>query len=35
VSALGGKFMALSQLRGSDMAELLLLRQAFGLFGHA
>lgn len=35
IEALGGKFMAMSQLRGSKMAELLLLRQAFGLFGHA
>ncbi len=34
IEALGGKFMAMSQLRGSNMAELLLLRQAFGLFGH-
>lgn len=34
IEALGGRFMAMSQLRGSDMAELLLLRQAFGLFGH-
>jgi hypothetical protein len=35
IEALGGQFMAMSQLRGSNMAELLLLRQAFGLFGHA
>lgn len=34
IEALGGQFMAMSQLRGSNMAELLLLRQAFGLFGH-
>lgn len=34
IEALGGKFMAMSQLRGSNMTELLLLRQAFGLFGH-
>jgi hypothetical protein len=35
IAELGGRFMAMSQLRGSDMTELLLLRQAFGLFGHA
>jgi hypothetical protein len=35
IESLGGQFMAMSQLRGSNMAELLLLRQAFGLFGHA
>ena len=34
IEALGGQFMAMSQLRGSNMVELLLLRQAFGLFGH-
>ena len=34
IEALGGKFMAMSQLRGSSMTELLLLRQVFGLFGH-
>lgn len=34
IEALGGRFMAMSQLRGTDMTELLLLRQAFGLFGH-
>lgn len=34
IEALGGRFMAMSQLRGADMKELLLLRQAFGLFGH-
>ena len=34
IEALGGKFMAMSQLRGSNMTELVLLRQAFGLFGH-
>lgn len=34
IEALGGRFMAMSQLRGADMTELLLLRQAFGLFGH-
>jgi hypothetical protein len=34
IEALGGRFLALSQLRGADMKELLLLRQAFGLFGH-
>lgn len=34
IEALGARFMALSQLRGTDMKELLLLRQAFGLFGH-
>lgn len=34
IEALGGQFMAMSQLRGGNMTELLLLRQAFGLFGH-
>lgn len=34
IEALNGRFMAMSQLRGTDMTELLLLRQAFGLFGH-
>ena len=34
IEALGGRLMAMSQLRGADMKELLLLRQAFGLFGH-
>ena len=31
IAAMGGSFKALSELRGSNMAELLLLRQAFGL----
>jgi hypothetical protein len=31
IAAMGGSFKALSELRGGDMAELLLLRQAFGL----
>jgi hypothetical protein len=31
VAAMGGSFKALSELRGGNMAELLLLREAFGL----
>lgn len=31
IAAMGGSFKALSELRGSNMAELLLLREAFGL----
>jgi len=31
IAAMGGGFKALSELRGSNMAELLLLREAFGL----
>ena len=31
IAPLGGSFKALSELRGGDMAELLLLRVAFGL----
>lgn len=34
IDALGGRFMARSQLRGGSMTELLSLRRAFGLFGH-
>lgn len=38
IAAMGGSFKALSELRGSNMAELLLLREAFALVaggGHA
>jgi hypothetical protein len=31
IAAMGGSFKALSELRGGNMAELLLLREAFGL----
>ncbi|MGS5087286.1 hypothetical protein ACVC7V_12375 [Hydrogenophaga sp. A37] len=33
IAAMGGNFKALSELRGGHMAELLLLREAFGLVG--